>query len=374
MTRRSGLSLLGAVALVGVLLALPAPKRGVVAVRAGLAPAGSAAVPGPTLAQVWPRAHTFGFPAILEDGSAFNPLAIVDGDLALGAVTDAASTRYGLAVVTGAGAVRVLETHAAADAPAVDAIAATATEFFWMDTVSDAAGNSRTSLWRAARGGGKAGLLTADVGKALFANSRYDLQVVDGRIYWVAAPRGSGHRTELRSVALSGGRVSVRPLAGDFVMTAWPWLTSSPGASGSRVDLDNLLTGAHHAVPAPANQQLTCTPAWCRMLAANVQDASEIDVVRPDGTDRRRVGDVNSSAIADDVALRDRFEVLATPTPTSSPTIVIEVLRLYDIVRRRAVVLTPAASNAGARGDYVWWATGDNETLAWHGLDLRSLT
>jgi hypothetical protein len=110
------------------------------------------------------------------------------------------------------------------------------------------------------------------------------------------------------------------------------------------------------------------------MLAANVQDASEIDVVRPDGTQRRRVGDANSSAIADDVALRDRFEVLATPVPTSSPAIVIESLRLYDIRQRRSVLVVPAASNAGARGDYVWWSTGDNETLAWHGLDLRSLT
>jgi membrane-bound inhibitor of C-type lysozyme len=32
------------------------------------------------------------------------------------------------------------------------------------------------------------------------------------------------------------------------------------------------------------------------------------------------------------------------------------------------------ATNAGGRGDYLWWSTGDNETLAWHGLDLRTLT
>jgi hypothetical protein len=380
MTRRSWLGLLGAVALIGVLLAIPGPRRPVTrppAVPAGAraaAPAGSASPPpGPTLAEVWPHAHTVGFPAIVGGGDAFNPLAIVDPDLAIGAVTDTASTRYSLAVVSSAGAVRVLETHPADQAPSVDAITATAADFFWMDTLLDAAGTSHTSLWRAARAGGPARLLTADVGKALFANSGYDLQVVGDHLCWVAAPAGGGHRTELRSVPLTGGRVRIRPLPGDEVLTAWPWVTSSPGATGSRVALDNLATGAHLVVPAPPNQQLTCTPSWCRMLAANVQDATEIDLVRPDGTDRRRIGDADASAVADDVALRDRFEALATPTPTSSPAIVIELLRLYDIAHHRSVLVSAGASNAGARGDYVWWATGDNETLAWHALDLRSL-
>jgi hypothetical protein len=196
--------------------------------------------------------------------------------------------------------------------------------------------------------------------------------MINNRLYWVAAPRGSGQHTELRSVATSGGRVDVRTLPGDDVLTTWPWLTTSPGAGG-RTQLDNLTTGAHRTVPAPPNQMLTCTPAWCRMVADNVQNATGIDLIRPDGTDRRRIGDADATALADDVALRDRFEVLATPTPTSSPTIVIERIRLYDIAHRRSVLITPAASNAGARGDYVWWATGDNETLAWHALDLRTL-
>ena len=372
---RSAAGLLGAVAGIGVLLALPAPARPAAVPASG--PAALSGAPAtsdgePTLAQVWPHAHTFDFPATLPDGSAMNPIAIVDPDLVVAAVTDAASTRFTLATVAPAGSVRVLETRAAADAPSVDGFTATGTDFYWMDTVSDTAGTAHTRLLRAARAGGTPSLVTADVGRPLFANSRYDVQAVDGRLYWVAS--GAGQRTELRSVALAGGPVAVRPLPGNLVLTAWPWLTSSPGATGSQVELVNLLTGVHRRVPVPANEQLTCTPAWCRMLAANVQDATEVDLVRPDGTDRRRIGGAQDSAVADDVALRDRFEVLATPTPTSSPAIVIELLRVYDIAARRGVLLSPAASNSGARGDYVWWSTGDNETLAWHALDLRTLS
>jgi hypothetical protein len=329
-------------------------------------------VTGPTVAQAWPGARIFGFPAVLPDGSTFDPITIIDPDLAVGGITDAASIHYSLATVTTSGAVRVLATFLAAEGASIDALTATPTDLYWMQTVADAAGIGHTTLWRTGRAGG-ARQVTASTGRALFANSGYDLQIVGDRLYWVAAPRGDGHPTELRSVAPSGGRVSVRRLPGDYVLTAWPWLTTSPGATGNRSVLENLATGGHRAIPARGGQMITCTPAWCRVIAGNVQGADGIELMHPDGTDLQRLGTADSTAISDDVALRDRFEVLADPTPTSSPTIVIERVYLYDLAARRTVLLTPAASNAGARGDYVWWSTGDNETLAWHALDLRSL-
>jgi membrane-bound inhibitor of C-type lysozyme len=48
-------------------------------------------------------------------------------------------------------------------------------------------------------------------------------------------------------------------------------------------------------------------------------------------------------------------------------------LDLYDIADGKPVLLDAAATGASARGNFVWWSTGDNETLAWHGLDLRTL-
>ncbi len=132
MTGRSTLGLLAAVGLIGVLLVLPAPHRSVARPTAAPAvPSPTAAVPGPTLTQVWPHAHTFGFPALMPDGSTFNQLAIVDSDLPIGAITDPANTRYTFATVSTTGAVRVLKTYFVGDASSVDALAATPTTFYW---------------------------------------------------------------------------------------------------------------------------------------------------------------------------------------------------------------------------------------------------
>jgi len=363
---RASLGLAAAVALVATLLVLPAPHR----------PAAATPVPAAqpaTVATVWPHARTFGFPAVLPDGSTFSPITIVDPDLAVGGITDQAGGRYSLGTVTPAGAVRVVATFGVGQEASVDAIAATGTDLYWMQTRTDAAGTGHTTLWRAARAGGRPLQITGDVGSALFANSGHDLQIVGGRLYWIAAPAGDGHPPPLRSIPLSGGRVSVRELPGDYVLAAWPWLTTSPGAAGDHAELENLTTGARRAVSAAPGQMISCTRVWCRLTANNARETQRIQLIHPDGSDRQQLGDANSTALGDDVALRDRFEVIANPTPASGPTVAIERVYLCDLTGHRSVLLAPAASDGGARGDYVWWSTGDNETLAWHALDLRSL-
>ena len=52
---------------------------------------------------------------------------------------------------------------------------------------------------------------------------------------------------------------------------------------------------------------------------------------------------------------------------------VVSKLSLYDIARRRTVLISPASTNSAIRGGYLFWSTGNNETLTWYGLDLRSL-
>jgi hypothetical protein len=156
-------------------------------------------------------------------------------------------------------------------------------------------------------------------------------------------------------------------------MSKWPWLVTAPSASDQPTRLQDLLTGQTVTVNAPANKQVTCSPTWCRMIPDNAAQATETDLIKLDGSDPRVIGDANAAAIASDVAMLDRFEVLMSIV-NSSGRVAVSKLALYDIASKRSVLVDPAATNAGARGGFLWWSTGDNETLAWYGLDLRTLT
>jgi hypothetical protein len=94
--------------------------------------------------------------------------------------------------------------------------------------------------------------------------------------------------------------------------------------------------------------------------------------MRPDGSHRQRIADATAFPIAGEVALESRFEPLSGSFDPSSVTKAAP-LSLYDIETGRTVLVDPSVTEAKASGDYLWWSSGDNETLAWHGLDLRTL-
>jgi hypothetical protein len=256
------------------------------------------------------------------------------------------------------------------DGGSFDGITVTADRIYWMHTLSDN-GKAHVTLWSAGRSGGPVTEVTGNTGAPVFYGSRYDVQQVGDRLYWAAARPDHPDQTELRSVALTGGSVAVRVLDGAWALSAWPWLVTAPGAASTPTRLQNLDTGAVTTVNVPANKQATCSPTWCRVVPDNA-GGTETDLLRPDGSDRRVIDDSGAAAIDSDVALLDRFEVLMTIT-SSNARITVSQLALYDIKAKRSVVVDNSATNAGGRGDFIWWATGDNETLAWHGLDLRKL-
>jgi hypothetical protein len=362
---RGWVGLAAGLALIVVVIGLPPPER-------PAAGSGPAAVAGPpTLASVWPAARPFTMAATFPDGSTYNPVVVLDAGTSVGFSTSADALHSALVVASGA-TNRVLQTQLVSDGGSFDGITATADRLFWMHTADDGTGHAKVSLWGAPRSPGPARQITADVGRPVFYGSQHDMQVVDGRLYWVAARPGPGDQTELRSIALAGGPVTTRVVGGSWAMSSWPWLITAPGASGTPMQLYNLITDARTVARVPASKQVYCSPVWCRMIPGNVANGTEVDVIRPDGSDRRRIGDPNATAIASDVALRDRFEVLLT-TVSSNAVTTVSRLTLYDITHRRGVLIEPAATNAGARGDFLWWSTGDGETLAWHGLDLRTL-
>jgi hypothetical protein len=368
--RRRWFGLVAGLGLVGVLLVLPAPLRHPPAASAGPAatPNGPAAV---TLKAAWPGATVFSLPTTFPDGATYLPQTVVDATTSIGVATSADALRSSLVIVE-RGQLRVLDSGQVNDGASFDAVTPTADAIYWMHTVNDADGHAHVGLWTARRSGGPSRQLSPDAGAALFSGSAYDMQVVGDRLYWLAGTATAAN-TELRSIPLGGGRVTVRTLSGAWTMAAWPWLVTAPSATGTPVELFNVDSGARVAVHAPTNKMVTCSPTWCRLIADNATQASATDLVHPDGTDLRQIGDKNAIALASDVALRQRFEPLMTAlTSTSSTTV--SRLDLYDIARRRTVLIEPAATNAAAKGDYLWWSTGDNETLAWHALDLRTLT
>ena len=357
-----------ALAVIGLLLVLPGPSR-----PAPSRPPASSGPAGPTLASVWPKAKPFPIQAVFPDGSAYTPVLVLDPTASVGVLASADGQHTDLVEVPATGPPRILAAQSVADGGSFDGINISAGNIYWMHTLSDREGKARITLWTAPRSGGPARPLSTDVGAPVFYGSQYDVQPVGDRLYWAAGLDGHPDQTELRSIPLTGGPVTVQVLPGAWAMSKWPWLVTAPSATGQPTRLKNLTTGQVTTVKAPANKQVTCNPTWCRVIPDNAAQATETDLIRPDGSDLRVIGDAEAAAIASDVAMLDRFEVLMSIVNSGS-RIAVSKLMLYDIAGKRSILVDPAATNAGARGGFLWWSTGDNETLAWHGLDLRTLT
>ncbi len=353
----AGVAVTAALVLVAVLLLLPPPHR-----------TRSAAPPGlPTLQSVWPAARPFPIPAVLDDGSRYHPKRILDPATSLGTADSADGRQVSLVLVSG-GRSRVLQSEPVDRAGLFQGLLGAGDRLFWMLTATDAAGRPTVGLWSAARSGAAPALLTADVGLPLMLGSSYDLQLVAARLYWVATP-AAADRTELRSVAVAGGPVSVETIAGRWAISAWPWLVSAPSTTGAPVRLYNVATRATVAVRAPAHEPLACSPVWCRILPADSVSGA-LRLVRPDGSDLHPVGPAGALPVGADVAVGDRFTAMQVPPNGSGLG---ARLVLHDIPARRDVLVAPVATNAYANASYLWWSTGDNETLAWYGLELHTL-
>jgi len=68
----------------------------------------------------------------------------------------------------------------------------------------------------------------------------------------------------------------------------------------------------------------------------------------------------------------DRFEILAETGPDSDLTGTSGLL-VYDLKDSRTVDLSAAVDGVFGRAGVLWWATGDQDALIWHTLDLRSV-
>jgi hypothetical protein len=99
---------------------------------------------------------------------------------------------------------------------------------------------------------------------------------------------------------------------------------------------------------------------------------TRIELMRPDGTARERIGGRTAETELVDVALLDRFEVLAQIDRNAELTGHIR-LTVFDIATRRTVEVSPDASSVSYRAGVLWWSTGNQDAFIRHTVDLRTV-
>ncbi|MEU0555986.1 hypothetical protein [Dactylosporangium sp. NPDC006015] len=301
-------------------------------------------------------------PAKLADGVIYTPLLYLETGASVGTAPSADGKAERL-VFREAATVRELRSVPKDLFPQWLGLTAADGILYWAESAATAAGPYETRLWRAPLAGGAPVALTADTGGIVFFDSQYDLVVAEERVHWVAATPDDAPKTEVRSVAVTGGAVSTEVIDGRYRWSSWPWLVSvDPGAA----TLLNRADGQRRSVPATAAETMLCTPEWCRAIQETASGRNLVDVMRADGEGRRRVaGDLN--AVGVDVGLLDRFELLTGVEGES--------LRLlaYDLTTGRTTVLARDVGVVTTKAGLVWWSTGSPEPTAWHVLDLRRL-
>jgi hypothetical protein len=320
------------------------------------------------LAGIWPQAQRAELPGNLNDGPVYHPGIFLDARTSVGTAPSPDGSVVRLLVRNADGTVRELRRRALDAVPEFGTMAVAGDDLVW----TESAQGVPVQIWTAKATGGPARRVTADTGNAVFYGSQWDLVIADGRVHWAAAAPEGEKVTEIRSVALTGGAVQIRKEPGVWALTAWPWLTDGGGDQAGTTRLRNLATNRDTTIETSGPELTTCSAAWCRVLVMTGDGLARIDVMRPDGSARQRIAGSTAGAAITDVAVLDRFEILSEAGPDSDLTGT-EGLLIYDIATRRTVDVSPAVDGAFSRGGVLWWATGDQDSLVWHTLDLRTV-
>jgi hypothetical protein len=308
----------------------------------------------------------------LPDGADYLPRLFLDPETSVGlaATSDGQAVRVLLREANGAA--KELHRVDAADHPEFDGFTASGETVVWAESLSPTDEPVATTIWRTNwRSPGRPTAVTDDTGSANFYGGQYDIVVRSGRVYWVALVPGGKTVTEVRSVRLNGGEVSVHELAGEFVLSAWPWVVSASPGRGTPVQLVNLDDDKRIEVPTQVGEVAACAPTWCRISVLNGDVVVRMDVQRVDGSERRRMAGNEATPTIADVAVLDRFVPLATDRGDGQPGV---GLSLYDIETGRTDLVAVDAANIQARNGLLWWSTGTGAELRWHAVDLRTLT
>ncbi|MEV0268436.1 hypothetical protein AB0H43_06620 [Hamadaea sp. NPDC050747] len=362
--RRSTLRIGGAVALVVALAA---------SVRLLTLPAPHAPGTDWTLTEAFPSAAVVDVPGYVDGDWAYEPMLFLDDRTSLGTATPSGGGETALVILDGDGRIRTVRTLGADEAPQFGGFTAGDDRIAWLEQTAGDDGQGDAAIWIAGRDGSAAHILTRDLGDFAFFNSQYDLHIRDGRVYWVAAVPGDVLASEIRSVPVAGGDVSVRRIDGGWQSVGGDWLVSAMTAGGGATALVNWQTGRRQSIPNQASELVSCSSTVCRVLVLGGDGgATRIDVMRIDGRERHRAASGSVTAALVDVGLLDRWEVFSRQGSGASALARQQVL-LYDIQERRTIALADGAGQIMGRGGFVWWGSGTGDDVTWHVVDLHAL-
>jgi hypothetical protein len=317
-------------------------------------------------ALAWPHAQRGNVSADLPDGTAYTPAWFLDARTSIGTARSRDGAFLRLVVCQADGSLRQLRRVPTRDFPSFPAVTVSGDVVVW----AEGHGDRSPQLWMVdLRDGRPPRQVTDDTGEARFYQSEYDLVIADGRVRWVAT--ADNDVTEVRSVALTGGRVQVTTEAGRWQLSAWPWLVDGATSASGSTMLRNVVTGRDVAVSPSRRAVTNCSPRWCRVVSLT-GDGYRIDLMQPDGTDRHKVAEGAVETAVVDVGALDRFEVYAETGGNAGLTGNVRLL-IHDILRRRTVEISPAAVNIVYRGGVLWWSTGTQDLFLRHSLDLRTV-
>ena len=347
----------------GLVVALAA--TGALVIGGGPAELRPAAAGGRTsVAAAWPAAKVTTIPDL-----PLRPLLFLDATTLIGTAPSQDDGFLRLLLRDASGGLRELRRLATAGSPRFENVTAAGDDVVW----TEFGDGGPPEIWAASlRAGTPARRLTADTGIVLFYGSQDDLVHHDGRVYWTAQPEDGAARTEIRSVALSGGDVQVAAEEGEWTMAAWPWLDDGAADGSAATLLRDRSTGREVTVPTTGAEFAACSPSWCRVVVTDGKGPARMDLMRPDGSGRRQIAGGTVRPAVADVAILDRFEILAEPRPESGRTGTAGLL-VHDIRTGNTVDLSPAANDAQSRGGLLWWYTSDAGAAQWHVLDLRTV-
>jgi hypothetical protein len=326
------------------------------------------AVPPPVSA-VWPQIKRASVPGTLPDGAAYTPVYFLDEQASVGTALDPRGGGVRLVLRAADGTLRELRRPPRGPGRWYGGFTRAGDQVVWAESVTAKDGVTRTELWRAGVAGGPPRKVTGDTGWVSFENSDRDIAVAGGQLHWTAAGRST---TEVRSVPLDGGPVRVRTQPGAWTLAGWPWLVSTGSGQRGPMRLHNLDTGETTTVDAGRDTPDQCGPLWCRVFVLKGDDPVRSVLMRPDGTDRQTVADDGATAAIPDVAVLDRFEILAGDSSTLATAVGGARLLIYDVKTRQLVTVSAAASRVTYRGGVLWWSTSGGNTT-WQTLDLRSV-